>query len=454
MFRGFERGGVVDGRSHGVGDWSWTGVGGCEFEISTQELYSLPKLPAEYMELDNRINAILAEGAEYAPPTSGRNIQPVQLEDLDGDGQEEAVAFFRNMSDERPLKICVFNATEDSYELGTTIESSGTGIYSVAYSDLNGDGSTEMIVGWRVTTDQQALVVYTFRNKEAVELMRTNYVRYTLANLDQDQTQEIVVLRAEGETGGIADYYAWQDSGLAPRIPARISMTMAELSQQGRVTLGALQDGNPAVFVTGVENSAWTVTDILTLRNGELTNIALSDVTGVSGEIAPFRSLYPSDINSDGVTEVPCPVILPGWSADEDSGYYWTDWRGYDTDGTAATALSTYHDVEDGWYLLLPETWWNQITVLRNVSGDESVVTFFLRGGENILPFMRISAITGSNRNVKAMRSGRFILSRQAETIYTAELLEVNEDWEFGVTEDEVREAFNLITREWMYGDN
>jgi len=287
-----------------------------------------------------------------------------------------------------------------------------------------------------------------------VELMRTNYVRYTLANLDQDQTQEIVVLRAEGETGGIADYYAWQDSGLAPRISARISMTMAELSQQGRVTLGALQEGVPAVFVTGVENSAWTVTDILALRNGELTNIALSDVTGVSGEIAPFRSLYPADINSDGVTEVPCPVMLPGWSADEDSGYYWTDWRGYDADGTAVTVLSTYHDVEDGWYLLLPETWWNQITVLRNVSGDEAAITFFLRDGEDVLPFMRISAITGSNRNVKAMRSGRFILSRQAETIYTAELLEANADWEFGVTEDEVREAFNLITREWMYGDN
>ena len=427
---------------------------GCEFELSTQELYSLPKLPAEYTELDNRINAILAEGAEYAAPTSGRNIQPVQLEDLNGDDREEAVAFFRNTSDEKPLKICIFNATEDSYELGTTIESSGAGIYSIAYSDLNNDGTTEMIVGWRVAADQQALVVYTFRGSEAVELMRTNYVRYTLADLDQDRMQEIVVLRAEGETGGVADYYGWQDGGLVPRVSARISITMAELSQQGRITMGVLQEKIPAVFVTGVEDSAWAVTDILTLRNGELTNIALSDATGVSGEIAPFRSLYPSDINSDGVTEVPCPVEMPGWSAEENSGYYWTVWRSYDEEGNASTALNTYHDVEDGWYLLLPEAWWNQITVFRNVSADEAVVTFYLRNGQNALPFMRISAITGSNRNVKAMRSGRFILSRQAETIYTAELLEPNAEWDLGIAEDEVREAFNLITREWMYGDN
>ena len=71
---------------------------GCCFTLSPQELYSLPKLPTEYVELDDRINAILAEGAEYAAPISGTNIQPVQLVDLNGDGQEEAVTFFRNTS--------------------------------------------------------------------------------------------------------------------------------------------------------------------------------------------------------------------------------------------------------------------------------------------------------------------------------------------------------------------
>ena len=45
-----------------------------------------------------------------------------------------------------------------------------------------------------------------------------------------------------------------------------------------------------------------------------------------------------------------------------------------------------------------------------------------------------------------AARSGRFILSRQAKTIYTAELLEANKSsWKYGVTEDDVREAFSLI---------
>ena len=35
-----------------------------------------------------------------------------------------------------------------------------------------------------------------------------------------------------------------------------------------------------------------------------------------------------------------------------------------------------------------------------------------------------------------------------------AELLDANSSWEYGLTEDEVREAFSLITTEWSAGDS
>lgn len=427
---------------------------GCGLTFSAEELYCLPKLPVEYTELDNQINAILAEGAEYAAPASGRNIQPVQLEDLDGDGQEEAVAFFRNTSDEKPLKIYIFATDGESYRQTAVIESSGTSIYSVTYSDLNADGCSEILVGWRVTTDLQALVVYSLRNGEVTELLRTNYVRYAVTNLDQDQLQELVVLHSLDESGSVADYYACQDGSLQLRSSARISVTMAELTQLGRISSGTLSDEVPALFVTGVEESAWAITDILAVRNGDLANIVLSDDTGVSGEIAPYRSLYPTDINGDGVTEVPRPVALPDRDDGGEQAYRRIDWCSYDSGGEPTTVLSTYHDIEDGWYFLLPDAWTDQITVSRGVAPDEAYVTFYRMGGQTPQSFLRITAITGSSRNVKAVRGGRFILSRQAETIYTAELLEGNSGWSLGMTEDEVRSAFNLITKEWMYGDN
>ena len=70
------------------------------------------------------------------------------------------------------------------------------------------------------------------------------------------------------------------------------------------------------------------------------------------------------------------------------------------------------------------------------------------------IPFLRIAAVTGSGRETRAVRGGRFTLGRKAETIYAAELLEANETWKYGIREDDVRAAFSLIATEWAEGDN
>ena len=430
---------------------------GCGFTLSPEDLYSLPQLPAEYTELNNSINAVIESGAEYAAPVSGSNIQPVQLEDLNGDGEEEAVAFFRNTADERPLKIYIFTPKDDTYEQTAVIEGTGTSIYSVAYEDMDQDGWKELLVGWRVNTDLQALSVYSLRSGEPEELIRgTSYVKYAVNDLDQDGRMELVVLRADEEGNGLADYYCWQEGELQLRTSARVTSTMAELSQQGRVKNGVLSDGAPALFVTGVEESMSAATDILAVRNGELTNILLSDVTGVTSEVAPFSALYPEDINGDTVTEVPRPVAIPSWGNVGEDTCRRIDWYAYDSTGAGTVVMSTYHDVEDGWYLRLPDTWEDQILITRTAGQEESSVTFSVRGDENAPPqdFLRITKLMGSSREIRAARGGRIILRRQPEAIFTAELLEGNNGWEHGLTEDQVREAFSLILTEWTAGDS
>lgn len=432
-----------------------TGCSMPRLTLNSEDLYSLPTLPAQYTELNTLLNEILEGGAEYAAPTSGANIQAVQLVDLDGDGQEEAVAFFRNSSEERPLKIYIFTESGDSYQQTCLIEGNGTGIYSIAYTDLDGDGKTELLVGWTVTTEPRVLEVYALGPDGAETLVRSDYVKYATADLDGDQRQELVVLHADAEGDGVADYYSWQEDGsLTSQSSARLSVTMAELNQQGRVTQGTLQEEIPALFVTGVTESARAVTDILAVRNGELANLVISDVTGVSGEIAPFSSLYPTDINNDGLTEVPFPEEIYVRGGEEGLSYQRVDWYAYDHRGRAHLTLQTYHNVEDGWYLRLPEAWVDDIWASRTTMTDEATVTFFVVDGDGAAePFLRITAITGSNRETRAVRSGRFLLGRLSEVIYTGELLEANESWQHGMTADEVREAFSVITAEWTTGD-
>lgn len=423
--------------------------------LDPQDLYSLPMLPDEYTELNLRINEVLSTGAEYAAPASGTNIQPVQLSDLDGDGLQEAVAFFRNSADEKPLKIYIFKNNGDTYDQQAVIEGSGTSIYSIAYRDLNADGRTELLVGWRVSTDLQMLSVYTLHNGEAEELIRTNYVKYTVCDLEEMARQELLVLRADEEGTGVADYYGWRQGSLALETSVHVSMTMAELSQQGRITTGYLQDLVPAVFITGTTAQTQTITDILTMRNGDLANITLSDITGVSTEVASYSGLYPTDINNDSLTEVPSAV----YQQNEEGGAWMlqrVDWSSYSADGEGTKVMSTYHDLESGWYLRLPEKWNGRIFASRVTGTDEATVTFYIQGSAATQPkpFLRISVFTGSNRVLRAQRGEKFILSNQGEVIYAAELLEANGTWNYGTTKEEVAEAFSLIVAEWVTSDN
>lgn len=432
-----------------------SGCSGPNLTANPEDLYALPTLPAKYTELNAQIRTILEGGAEYAAPTSGTNIQPVQLVDLDGDKREEAVAFFRNSREEKPLKIYIFAASGDGYRQADLIEGSGTGIYSVAYNDLDDDGRLEIAVGWRVTADQQVLEVYELKSSGAVPLVQTDYVKYTTADLDQDQRQELVVFRADDEGGGVADYYNWRaDGSLSHLMSGRISMTMAELSSWGRVTKGTLRDGEPALFVTGVTDQVRAVTDVLCVKNGALSNIVLSGSTGVSMDIFAYRGLYPADLNADGVTEVPKPMELLSLN-DDGMSYYRVDWHSYDASGISEAVMRTYHNLEDGWYFRLPEEWLNRVWIARSITQDEAVVTVYAlrEGSAEAVPFLRIATITGSNREMKAVRGDRFLLSRQPETIYTAELLSAGEDWPYRMTADEVRQAFSLIVTEWASGD-
>ena len=109
-------------------------LSGCMFTTPETSLYRLPKLAGEYESLESQIDALLTNGAEYAAPTSGSNLQSVQMIDLDGDGSEEAVAFFRRASDKKPMKIYIFKADGDSYERYAVIEGASSQIYSVNWT--------------------------------------------------------------------------------------------------------------------------------------------------------------------------------------------------------------------------------------------------------------------------------------------------------------------------------
>ncbi len=439
-------------------------LSGCMMSASADELYALPQLPEEYQALRARLSEVLDSGAEYAAPQAGGNLPPVQMVDLNGDGNDEALAFVRVSSEERPLKIYVFQAVEEDYRQAAVIDGSGTAIHSVRYDDMDGDGVREVLVSWRVSAEVRSLSVYSMRGLEPLLLMSAPYARYELSDLDGDDDLELVLLRSDDTEAGLtlADFYDWDNgnSGLSLRSTARLSASVAALQD---IRAGALTEGEKAIFVTsrdvGANDTSRAITDILAYRSPDLVNIALSSDTGVSTQIFRYLnpSLLPEDINGDGATDVARPAaLLSDKGADGEEPYWKLYWYSYDAGGGEERQAVTYHNLTDKWYLNIPEGWDNHFTVRQNnTSSAIHATTFYsVRGGKAEDELLTIYTFTGTDREAQAAKSGRAILRRMGDTVYAVSYASGYERWRYAVDASVVAEGFTPIAKRWSMSEN
>ena len=426
---------------------------GCFFQ-SPEDLWTLPKLSDDQSNLQSKLDEVLATGLTTTAPISGA--QTVQLQDLDGDGVDEAVAFFRDNSAgaERPLKIYLFRQNQEGlYETAAVIEGEGNAIQSIAFEQLNEGAVKELVVSWQLSSNVYTLTVYSIEQYNVMELLRSSYTRFTVQDMDQDNIKEVVLLHldASGEIGSRAELYEYTGGTMTRTSSAYLSRSMTSVLQ---VRYGYLKGTMPALFLTGAYSGTDTVrvTDILAMRDGVLTNITLDQETWDSTGTTRTYLASPQDINGDSVLEIPMPRSLLSYDNNSIADSQWIiDWQQYDILGNAASVCITYHNNQDVWYLTLPEHWVDQLTITRKdtIYGERTVI-FSRTRGEDQPPeaFLVLYTLTGDNRAIRSQIGNRQVLLTTSDTIYAAEFLDSS--WDCGVDMDALRlERFHLITTEW-----
>ncbi len=450
---------------------------GCVFH-SPDELYQLPerspgyeRLTAKIAEVERALELEFSTTVEAAVIYSGDNTSTIQLQDLDDDGrQETAVTFLRIPGAEFPLRIYFFTIQpDDSYEVTCMVEGMGSAIYAVDYVELSEGGLKELVVSWQISTNVYQLGVYSLEGAslpepdaqqgqspsaavqypEATELMTTNYSGYSLQDIDQDLRTELAVVRIDREGANSAvELYGWRSGAFVSLGAVRLSTGVTSLN---RVRANYVANSVRALYITGTLMDSSQATDIVIWRNGELVNLTMNPETGVSREtLRGYNNIVPADVNSDATLEMPRPRLIPSFTEGVSADFNLIDWSQYAADGSSVQVATTYHNYEDGWYLEIPESWVDQITIGRNDSvSEERAVIFSHWNGteEEPTPFLAIYKLTGVNRNIRAARGNRFILSEDDSTIYAATFYDSL--WDCGLEENDVLDRFHRILSGW-----
>ena len=422
---------------------------GC-FLDPAEYLYEIPKQPEDYYELQSAIEKAMPEGASYSPPTAGDNQQAVQFADLDGDGEDEAVVYLKT-SGSSPLSGCVFGKRADKYALIAKIECAGSSFDHVEYVQIDGAAGYEMIFG-RQISDQvtQTLSVYTMRGDTMQELLTANYSEFITTDLDADGNRDLVLLRADAEQLGVAEYYRWKDDQLLREREA--SMTTAVTAVK-RIITGKMCEDFPAVFVASEFGEGTIVTDIFGLRNGDFVNLTRSEENATGVETVRDYYVYSTDIDADGLIELPRLIAMRELKDDETSkNRSLICWYNLLPDGTERVKCLTYHNYSAGWYLEIPQQWENTLAVSRvAVYGTELGYRFLLVGKDETAELFSIAAVGGDDAKKLLEQSGWQKLTEKGDMVYLCSLGDGAAD--IGFNFEALQRMFRFIRVDWKTGE-
>jgi len=422
--------------------------GGCAMR-TVEEMYALPKRSEEFNEMQSAIDTAMY-GMTYASPQSGENQQTVQMADLDGDGTDEILVFAKGAS-EKPLQVLIFTQDENGrVRTMETIGSNGLSFEQVEYVDFDDQPGLELVVGIRVSDQvQRSVAVYTFKNGDAELMLMNGYSKLVTCDLDQNGRSELMVLRpGEQETRrGMAVLYHY-NSG---QIERSAEMALSESHENiRRIMQGKLQNGVPGVFIASAVDQYAIITDVLTIKNNQLINIAASGDVNTSVETLRNYYVYAEDIDEDGIVELPSIIAMkPVSQRTHEEEKHYLRWYAFDDNGWEYDKLFTFHNYVGGWYLQLNGSWASRVTIEQS----NGVYTFYLwdESYQSATQLFTLYVFTGSTRDEEAVKDGRFPLYRSEGVAYSAKLAEGSA--EYDITEDYLTESFRLIRQDWQTGE-
>lgn len=420
---------------------------------SSADIFRVPGHPKEYAEFNNELNRIRNDGASFVEPSAGAHRQAVQLMDLDSDGSDEGIVFFRDSNNTYKVSLYLFKRNGDGrFTVFDIVEGPGSAVQTVAFPDLFGNANSEIVVGWDGGSDKNNILTVYSMQDGIVELMSIEYQHYVIYDMNADGIDDLSVIY-DDKTGRkkIAMYVCSQNT-LVKTSETWLSKGIKNIE---RIRTGVADGDSACIYIESTYVEQGIVTDLIVF-NDKLDNITLDPDSGVSLETMRKYPAFTEDVNGDGVLEIPKPVKLAGPDGENGDAVWGILWQRVKPSGKSFEDIAfTYHSYIDNWYIMMPVEWSEHIIIrYESKRFGETAIEFFetsVTGKAEKL--FTIYSITGDNRAALAGISGRFTLAAKGSQIYAAEihkdrLLKTRIDEEF------IKQAFRFRQNELTMGEN
>lgn len=336
-----------------------------------------------------QIQEIIEEkaGGDYTLkyPKNGSYRSAIINEDLDGDDVDEAIVFYRPSNKDESTHILIIKNFGGVLQDIGDYSSGSLDVDRVEIGDVSGTGTKDIVVGWSDQTGSFCtLSAYIVQEKTTAELkIEETYNQFMLANMTGEGKMSIMLFSTSSQSSD-ANAKMLQYNEESKKIFTRSSVAMSNLANSYvNIIYGKATKNQSGIFVDSQSVNKESETQFIywDKNSSNLVNPLNTQNDDKASTNPTLRSLSDavcSDINGDGIIDVPTTEVLPHNSNENmDLVSVQSTWNSYNpSDNKLSAIMDTVTNAEQGYYFIIPDEWKGKYTARTSLFGNS--LTFYL----------------------------------------------------------------------------
>ena len=370
-------------------------LSGCSFPMTenmqVEELLRAPRLSGDYGALQNALNEWLGESAQLKYPMQGDLLSPFLLQDLDGDGEQDAAVLYTTA---QTSNVCIAFLQRDDDGVWTvrkSIEGLADTVDNVRRAQLQDGGAVQLVVGYLASQGDSYLAVYSYEHGEVNAILEQSYEQYLVEDITGGGNEDLILMSTLEDGGVQIELLTVDRDGMFQQV-AVMGLSADKFSGCASVTAGLGTDGKHYLVLDGWTGISGNHLATVLLRFDEESQQMVPADQITTGELynASLRNvsnLVSRDLDGDGTVEIPTQPDEAGLLNMSQSRrmdfIVWMDYTSPEPEksfGLLDEEMNCYIELPMEWEgnLLLTDSEEEDAVELRTVDENELVLTLRL----------------------------------------------------------------------------
>lgn len=425
-------------------------MGGCSpITVDSANLMRPPKATGDEEKIIELIEQNSGDNYNLKYPENGSVRSAIAMYDLDGDSQNEAIAFYETSEpDNTTTHMLVMYENSEGWNLAGDAQTQNTNIDRVEFADVTGDKNLDIIIGYKTfNSNVNQLNVYTYKNGAStpIEISQT-YTSFVINDFNEDLKNDILTLSINVEKNSEAALLSYNESDKAISLLSSTEIDNNITSFENIVS-GKLNETQTAAFIDGTVGTDKICTQLIyyDLQKNILENGLYSYSNDYINPTIRDGKTYCTDINKDEIIEIPVLAKMPH-TDDENEEYVATKavWNTFDTTSENLDEVSSMIvNYSLCYYFQLSENL-KDVTSAR-IDTQENSMTIYEWDGEEVKnKLLTIKVYNSEEWATTGKNDGYNLIKEDASNSYCCKIYENEGSYKF--TDTEVQTSFSLFS--------